>query len=639
MQNLEYLFIYLIIAFISFIVGFIYLRFIFSRGLLQIKNDFNVICYSFVFGIIIIISLFATFTTLFKTVFLFPFLILLIPFFLKNEKVIRSKDLIPKKKSHWFFVLVVLILIFLFNHNIFHRNDDYFYFDLKFYGKIILGLIDSKVETPYSIYGSYYKYQELMLYHYSDLWFSGFVKIFFPPLNSVKILIYITYPLFHSILVFITVSIFSNSKKSIFIISGVLLLYGVKLFYDLELYSNFPFKWKVDEILIGKWQNRGFPYPIFFNKLLPIYILSLLAYSFYKEKNMNLSLVSFTLLPIFYSTTLPAYLGILVFVFVCFLLFKTKFFSSLNYNLQNKEISKKGLLVLISPILFLILMSLIFDFYSFGVNLKLYSFHYYLNKIFTLTLIQISEHLILILIIFILLIRKINVSKSYPILALLIVAFISINAFYLIFDNKSVDIHQAIFNNSPVILLVFTLELFNYLNNKQMYLVLLLSFIFSLNNLTYIDRNRAEFSVEKNSIEMNSNFKSEVLKEIKSNKDRSVKFIAINNYQDDRKRWDFSLKYFYEDILLDDQVNLPLDLSYLFNDSIIIQNKETHPYNKIYTDSCINERRILSFIKNLNVDYAFTSDINKEQVIVMEKMFFVFSEDRFNNNVFWKKRL
>lgn len=582
------------------LVGISYILVCFPVIYQKIKqNDFKLISFSLIIGFILSTSILAVYYTRFYTIFIYPLILFSIPIF-----KLRKKEILDSFRQFDFFdnrriliVFLIAILVFVYNFIIFYRVDGYLFYDLLFYGKLSGGLIHFGYESPSVVYGSFIEGTDLYLYHYGDLWMTGYMSELFN-LPEVHCLVYITYPLLQFLLLILMISLSYKQNELVFwqLLVGIGLLYGSKLFIDIDFHN---------EILNSIKKYRGVPYPSFSQKLLPIYVLSVFAVVLYKSDLKKYTFIILSIIPIFYSTTIPTFAGIGFSMLLVSLLNK-------KYTIKYWNIDFKYPLYILFSIGFIVALTIILPFSkSIESTLKLYSFKTYI-VFFIETIIKVfAEYFIIFGLLIFLMLKSRGKIIFTPLLFLSIVGILSAYLFIYIHSPGILDLDQVLTNISPVLLLIMGIEIFEVIDLKLKKIVTVCMLLCSLSNLTYFLFHQDEFGMRKGSVTFSPKFTKDVGNYIDTYHGEfiSASIVTTDNIYYNQ-RWNFDLFNRFQDLYKSNKVCFPLEIGFLFTKNKMY-NRDSHPYFQMYNDTTITNERVLNFLKKKKVTHLFIEDPNK----------------------------
>ena len=617
---LNYLSLFFLLITICYFIGEIYLNLFFHEKYKGLKGHyFQRFSFSSIIGYILFVSILAVVFTSFKTIFLGVFIVFLLPiFYLKKENVknVFKKIKIPNRKF-FFILLLISSIVFSYNCIIFYRNDGFYFFDLLFYSKISQGIYQYGLENPLVMYFDFSKPSKLVIYHYNDLWASGFLSKLSN--NSFLFtLVYVIYAYLHFILLILVIAFSRSFIKFKPILTAVFLLYGLKLFYTCS-FNN--------EVLDQIKRYRGFPDHNLFSKLTIVYILVIFGVYLYKLNFQKFAFIILAFTPIFYTTTLPALFGISIALVTVSIFFQKNKIN--GWNLYYKY----PIYIVFSICYIFVLLYFLSDSSQTNMPLKVYSIKTYL-VFFIETMIKVFGEYILLLILLIYVLLK----TKFKFLTNTVVVFslsgiLAGFAFIYIHAPGIIDIDQSLNNVSPVLLLILGFEIMIKLENKLNIVVILLLFACSINNLTYFYFNPTKFGYRKDSQSLSSEFCKNVKYCFKKNKIKNTFTIKEGDYYA-TQRWNYDLHSKFQDLYKYNDIKFPLDIGFLFQKFKYEQFKN-HPYFKRFKDKNVSLKRILKFFYLMNVEYVFIEN-KKELPTEFLSNFNCLFEDKLTGGGFWK---
>jgi hypothetical protein len=619
---LPYYTLFILSIVLLFFIGYYYIQ-LFLKDLLDTisGNEFKTISYSLTAGLIITTSFISVFYAHFNTVFLFPFIILLIPVLKKRKDNINNYILfIPKISPQKVLVFFLIAhLVFGYNTFVFYRKDGFIHFDFLFYGKIAEGLINHGYESALAIYGNFYNSPCRNLYHYGDLWITGFLSLI-EGKSSTFCLVYITYPLLHTLLLYLlfSVNIVKNPLWNNLLMISI--IYGSKLFFHLP-----PENWLIRS-LVG---YRGIPSAYFPNKTLIIYVLMVFAYALFNNKHKIYSYIILSLVPIFYTSISPVFAGISA--------------SILGITILNKIISNKrlenntpilALLIIISLAFILAYNRINISFSAYKIYLEVYTIKSYVILFFE-TIFKVFAESFLIVFLFIYVIIKHGLKILFrPFILISLSGVISGYLFIYTFGSAHKDFHQVLFNISPVFVMIISIEVFRLVEKRIQKILCVVMLLFSLWNLFNFKFEVNTYGNKKLSYTLSNNFKTEVLN-FAYGKDQKITSCSISN-KFGYGNWIYNLDNKFQELFIYNHINVPLEIQGLFEKKSI-KYKE-HPYYCYYPDSIVSIKRIIEFMKIKGAYYLFLdNNVNVPEDFLSH--YTVLFEDKKNNLSFLKMKL
>ena len=511
---------YVLILLLVYVIGFFYINFSTFNNDLETNNSFSfkIGLYSSV-GFIILTSTVAVISTKTNTLFLWPFSVLTIYFFQKFDRkklkrLIKIKGFEIKK---FVFFLIIASIIFLYHTLIFENPKQLPFFDFVFMGKISSGLFKEGVETARVFNRNFVDINASMLYHYGDVWLNGLIHSI-TKLPEVHLIRYTMFPFTHVITFFLSTAIFKKLFKTntiYSIIGGFGIIYGSLLMLPIE----WDF-WKLVKTY------RGFPNAPFYFKLLPIYIIGLLSYLFYLEKKDFKYLIFLSFIPIFYSTTIPAISGMLIFNILFFFILR-KWFKG-NKNLTLKE----TLFPLMSILFILFFITLNPSESIIDIHYHIYPIKTYLVLLFETLFKAFIEHpIVFLLFIFVLFKTKLkNLLRPFTILPL---AGIGACFLFVHLHKPGIpDMNQAMTTIIPLLLLLIFLDSTATLSKSFIKPMLVIMLVIGVYNLSYFKINAADHhGITSPKFKSSKQFQINVLNYIKKLDFDFIAGTVSNNYK------------------------------------------------------------------------------------------------------------
>jgi len=610
--------IYIVTLLVCYFVGKIYIDLFFSKEQQTLQyNSFTIASLNLSVGIIIIVVLTAVFSTFFKTLYLWPFVFILIPIFKnkKNSISIVFKNIKKGNDTTLFFILATII--FLLNFITFYNIQKSPFYDFLFLGKISSGLISFHSENLFAGYGSFYANPTQMLYHYSDLWLTGLISLI-TQVSETKTLIYITYPVLNFATLLISISIFSHfiTSKIFYILGGFGLFYGIKLFLPIST----PF-W---ELVIN---FRGIPFVYSF-KLLPIYLIGLMAMLLYMNDHKKYTFILFSFIPIFYPTSIPAFLAIAVFLLI------NQVIVQRNTNRSIRDRLHDAWLILAS-ILFIILFKVFVtfeqtaDFVVYVYPFKTY-FVFFFETIFKIF----SEHFIIIFILFYVIWEKKLNLVSNQIFQLTILGIIGAYFFDYYHSRDNQDINQVLWNVSPILVMLLFIELLNYLPKNKIKYIVLITTLFGVYNIFFVIVNKNKYSqrVEQKQSEI---FIQKTIHEIELN---SLKSNTCSISKGQSPRWFYDINNPFNFLMMS-KTPAPLEIGVLFYGDVKVYSKsianQSYPPIKFFKDKEVTILSILTYLKENDVKYLLIEDYQSISPAFLANLTLI-SIDKITKNSLWK---
>jgi len=594
------LIIFLVSFFLIFLLGFSYDKF-FIKSYFS-TNEFTIVeklTIKSILGLLFLITTVATFYSNFTSLYLLLFVgFVIFPIYYNTKKKveinIKKVDNTEQFSLIYLCVFLIPVLLFIYHQFLYHFSFSTPFYDFLFLSKISSGLINNGVESFYSSTSEYYGMAvKPHLYHYFDLWFTGFFSKLFN-YSEFKILLFVCFPLFHS-LIFLLLFITCNriiKKNYLSFLLAIGLLFGSIIIINKE---GAFFQ------LIETY--RGLPYSLFF-KLTIIYILLIASYYFYLINKNKVSILIICILLIIYPTTIPAFfaLSIVVLMFNLFKFKKISFFAV-------------SILVTIS---YIIIFQKLVNFEKItGVTFHLYTIKQYLI-LYTESFIKIfiEHYLVLLLLIYNVFISPKKILRNNIIVYVFVCLFGAVS--YVYFNPPGIrDLNQVITNISPVLLLILMLELIRKVHSKKiMNVIVSVSLIIGFYNiyLNYTKPNVKLIGKEtKHSIKFRSAIENFVLK-------NNGNYCSISTIQPSDYYYHTSMKFNY--LLKLKEFKTPMEIKILFDEKdrlISYSNKNiNYPPNQNFQNISNSVESIYNYLKKNNFKYVFlerTACLNNDKLI------------------------
>ena len=590
------LIIYFSALFIVHLFGSVYDKF-FLKSIVS-KFDFNVVerfIIKLIVGLFLSISLFATFKSMFTSLYFIFFVILILAPLIFKKKIqsfnkVENLNVDKIKLKHLVFIPIALFFFFYHQLLFVYSNSTPFY-DFLFLSKIASGLFDNGIESFYSATSAYYGVNvNPHLYHYFDLWFTGIIS---GVLNysEFDVLLFICFPFFHLIVFLLLYVIFEHLFKSFYL--SFLLAFGVLFGSKVFILQQGSFFELVETY-------RGLPYSLFY-KLLMIYIVVLAAYFFYLKKLKIPAVISICALMVIYPTTIPAF-------------FTLAFFSLVYSFYKSKKISYFFVAIL-SVIIYIIIFQKIVN-YDKITNL---TFHLYSIKqyciLFIETVIKITiEHYLTILLFLFVSIKYFRLLIKNRIITYSIICLLG-SILYVYFNPPGIrDLNQIISNLSPVLMLILTIELIRYIkSNIILKSVILIAFFIGCYNIYFnfsTPNNKLIGKEIKHSEKFTKSVNAFVVKHANEN------FCSFSSVQPYDYYYHTDMKFNY--LLKLKDLKTPLEIKILFEDKnsiekYKIQNKY-YPPNSYFSSRKNTGLIIYQYLKKNNFKYLLVENFKNNKI-------------------------
>jgi hypothetical protein len=496
-------------------------------------NQFNIIILS---TFLLIVLLTAVIQTSFQTIQLLSLPILVI-LFLKNQ---RTE---PKHQIS----LLEIISVFTFSFLLFFvafglpqtASDINIHYDIHYYAKLSQKLMEAQSENGGALLSSYIENKGITLYHFSDLWFSGFFAEVFN-ISNIGILSFFTYPLLLTFGIFtlkdfLFQSGWNSSKLKTYLVI-FLVLFGICL--PVCLIENDFLNISYSRYLVAPGFQLSSTKTLI---LLPLIALSINSII----RNDYLSFVCYMLLAeISYSTTL------IMFTCTLFLLSLYKLSWDIKAKTWNTTANYTLAFLLIGfySLLFLMLINWV-DFSvlpSFSTELSIKSI------IILFIEYNLSPLLVYSIPLFFILFIKSKEKKWFAIkLIALLVITISITSLYVIKQTGDQNALQSITNSVPFIFIL--LSLFVFQSSEKIVQKILLC-VFSCS---------AVYNISNNTL-YNGRFNQDekTIQEILKNESESIRWAVIDSRLTENKyyKWDQTGGFLF----YNQNMDYPIDLSNFF---------------------------------------------------------------------------
>ncbi len=617
-----YFFVFILLIFSSYLVGNLYVNLFFQEN--EKVNKMNDITLSSLYvslGLIIISSSTAIFFTFFKTLYIWPFILLLIPVFYKifNKSVSKKNKIYLNYKNLLLFFLLASI-VFIFHLIIFYNLQSNPFYDYLFFGKVSNGLINYNTENFYNSYGEFNKNSKQILYHFSELWLTGLLSML-TKLSATKILFFITFPIISFTSIILSIAIFSHftSKRILYILGGVGLIYGTKLF--LPISTEF---WSFVEIY------RGIPM-ISQSKLNVIFYLGLTSVLMMMNDFNKYSFIVFSFIPIFYPTTIPAFL------LISFGLFVINFIPKLNFKINNSnKINFSWIILLAIVFIFIYKKIFLFD-ETTNFKFQIYSVKQYLTA-FIETFIKVFIEHFIILFLFIYLFFKTKAKIIFkPLIIISLLGLVGSFVFVQLYSRDVPDINQVVNNVSPILITFLLIEFLKYLNQINIKIFIIISVLFASYNLSYQILIKEKLT-KAEPIVQSYNFTSKIISELENNYPNNTT-CCINKIQP--ARWYFDSANPFNFVLMSPKINPPLSIGILFyGDLSLYLNNDLNNYYPPTTFFKKNKLTIFAILKYLDSKKVNYLLIENSKSISNEflKNFELICKDKKTQNTFWKRK-
>jgi hypothetical protein len=579
-----------LVGLLFFCICFITLNFI---DLLRGRNSFLTYKLSLTnfnsFGIIIfllIVASTALIQTGFQTIQLLSLPLLAILIFKKQKTESKHQITLLEIFSVFTFSFLLLYVAFGFPDTAGNINIHY---DIHYYAKLSQKLMEANSENGGVLLSSYIDNKGITLYHFSDLWFTGFFAEVFN-ISNISILSFFTYPILLTFGI-LTLKDFlfqfgwDSSKLKTYLVI-FLVLFGTCL--PLCLSQNDFFNISYSRYLVAPGVQISSTKTLILLPLIALSINSIIRHDY-------LSFVCYLLLAeISYSTTL------ILFTCALFLLslyklswdFKTKtLYTRTNYSLAF-------LLLGFYSLLFLMLINWV-DFSvlpSFSTELPIKSI------IILFIEYNLSPLLVYFLPLFFILFIKSKEKKWFAIkLIAFLVITISITSLYVIKQTGDQNALQSIINSVPYIFILLSLFIFQ---SSEKIVQNILLFVFSCS---------AVYNISNNTLYNGSfNQDEKTIQEMLKNERGSIRWAVIDSSLTENKYYKCNQTGCY--LFYNQNLDYPVDLSNFF----ILSKEEIKKMPKINISpldenylknrSKTRESVFIDFIKENNISFILSNN-------------------------------
>ncbi len=609
---IQYFIIFILALFIAYLIGNAFINKLYKEEAQVCKNDFATLGLSISLGLLIIISFTAVVSTFFTTTYLYSFFVLLIPVLFGKHK---SNPLMITKISRKNIMLALILSTSLFfsHYLIFCQVYNLPFYDYIFMAKMSSGLIKYHTETVQAGYGAYLSNASQFLYHYSDLWLNGLISILSKK-SETETLLLVTYPLLTFAVLLVSIAIFSKFtlNKTIYILGGVGLLFGTKLFL--------PISGEFYKLL---YMYRGIPFSTNY-KTLPIFLLAFTGMFLYIHHLKKHAFILFSFIPIFYPTTIPSFAAISIgLLLLQYVFFNKKYLEKIKY-----------------PVYICISIAFIFAFKSickFEETTK-----------FTLAFFPIKTHVIVLIetifktyfeyfiitatTIYFIIKTKLNIVFN-PIFSLTILGLFGAFIFTQTQSKDIPDITQVLSNISSVLITLTFIELLKFIHPKKIAYIAYFTFGCGIYNMAYPMIIKDKLLLQQNN-ETSKNFMYNTIFELEKNKlDSRVCTISKNQ----PTRWFYDRENPFQFLHMRSAINTPLEIGILFTSSFNPESYEkiSYPPAFYFKNKIVNTKNILNYLKKNKVGYLLIEDQNSIDTNFLSHWSCIYV-DRKTQYSFWK---
>jgi hypothetical protein len=584
---IQYFLVFLLLIPIAFCIGNLFINKLYKEESHVCKNDFSTVGIGISIGLLIIITLTAITSTFLKTTYLYCFVVLLLPFLFGKYK--SNPNIISKIHSKNIIILLILSTsVFFFNYFIFYKIYNLPFYDYIFMSKISSGLIKYHTETLHAGYGAYHSTSSQFLYHYSDMWLNGLISILSKK-SETETLLLVTYPLLTFAVLLMSIAIFSKftANKTLYILGGIGLLFGTKLFLPIsgEFYK-----------LI--YMYRGIPFSTNY-KTLPIFLLAFTGMFLYINDLKKYAFVLFSFIPIFYPTTIPSLASISIgLLLMQYLFFKKNYPEKINYPVH-------------------ILISIIFIF-TFKNICKFEE-----TTKFSLTTFPIKTHVIVLIetifktyfeyfvitfiTIYFIIKTKLKIIFN-PIFSLTALGLLGAFLFTQTQSKDVTDISQAINNISSVLITLTFIELLKFIPQKKIIFIAYLTFGCGIYNMAY-----PIFIKDKLLLEQKNKISKQFIKSTIFELEKKSPYSNVCTVSKKQPtRWFYDRENPFQFVHMSSVITTPLEIGVLFTPSFdpSIYEASGYPPAFYFKNKIVNIKNILNYLKKNKVTYLLIEDQN-----------------------------
>lgn len=602
-----------------YLLGNFFVTYFFHNEVNKLKqNDFVITSLSISIGLIIVITLIAAIFTYFRTVYLLSLLLLLIPIF--KYKRSNKESSIPKiGKQNLLIMLIIASLIFVVHLLTFYNSLKLPHYDFIFMGKISSGLLRYHTENLYAPYGVFDENSNQFLYHYSELWLTGFISLI-THLSETKVLMLVVYPLLSFATIMASIAIFSSfsSKKIIFILGGFGLVYGTKFFLPITASGEF---WELVEIF------RGVPIPSS-SKLWTIYFIAFTAMLLYVNDQKKLTFILFSFIPIFYPTTIPSFiafaLGLIVIHFI--------FYKKLNWQINRLHYAW----YVLASIIFIILYKNVMKFeLTTKFELAVYPIKTYL-VVFVETIIKVFlEHFVITAVFVYFIIKTKCRILLNPIVLLSFSGLFGAFCFIQTQSTNVPDINQVINNVSSVLISIAFIEMIRLISSEKIIYIVGITTLFGVYNISYNSWHKEKLTKIRIK-EQSEDFSKKVIYILEKQKSPS-KVCSISLHQP--TRWYYDSDNPFDFILMSYDINTPLEIGVLFYGDIHLYQKNYlnngYPPSTFFKNKEPNEMNIYSYLRTSKIEYLLIENYKTISDEFLSKMKLICLDEK-SKKSFWK---
>jgi hypothetical protein len=302
-----------VLQIILFFVGGSIRNIFIHSEILKKENVFEQYIKNVLFVFLLISSITAIVYTRLVTTHILLLILLILWIYLnkKNHKILFTRQSLLNALHFKFFItlftnsIIAFTILYFFNTTSDHNNYFHPDPDLLFYAKLSSSMIHHGIENVNTLGMHFYDVNGIELYHYTDLWFNGFLfKL--TGMSEVKLLILVVYPLLLILALYSIASLFKDVSDFKSIVFAYLILFGSNVFLRF-LVVNYK---GIDFLYFFARSFRGLHGFIYFStKVLIIVPLIIYGINYFKNNKPLQSFIFFSIAGIAYNTIIPGIAG------------------------------------------------------------------------------------------------------------------------------------------------------------------------------------------------------------------------------------------------------------------------------------------------------------------------------------------
>jgi hypothetical protein len=496
----------------------------------------------------------------------------------------------------------MLISVYTFN------NENYYFIpesDFMFYAKLSSSLLETGYEHTGSIGSSFFTREGMNLYHYTDIWFNGFLNLV-TGLSEIMLLVLVVYPILLITAIYSVASVFKSKPLLNSIVFAYLLIYGATGFL---WYFSSAMSRTFDFIYIFSSRYIGLP-GLMYNstKTLIIIPLILFGFNYIKQKDYFQAYIFFTIAGIAYNTIIPGFIGGIA-------VLSTYMFFHALIN-RNNELLRKIFFATLIPLICFITLYLMSKFSGgerniiIGTSSNIISIKTYIILFIEIIIKSFLVSWLLVLLLLASIKYKDIFKSNLPLIIFSISALIFATIFRL-YIYETPNAGQATRNLMPALFTVLTVFLFNELQKiekiKIINGVLVFIMLFFISHNIVLSNTRA---TGRTSLVGNANHTMEFMKEVNSiisNQQKTPLYVILSETEYTVLGLNYTNASF---ILHNSNTKVPLELNFIKNG---IKNCKELSGNRIlceyiYKNSYNNsEQAIISYLERKNVLFLYVT--------------------------------